>query len=102
MEWTREIYVLRDAAGDVLYVGCTIYLKVRLQTLPSQVPWWSEVADIRSYRVPEMRAGIEELAAIRALRPRYNRAGLTAAYCPPPGLGRTSIKSLKQRKAKAS
>jgi excinuclease UvrABC nuclease subunit len=82
----RTIYVLRDANGDVIYVGCTTDLKMRLKNLRCVVPWAQAIADVRSYEVADHRAAREELEAIVALHPVHNVQGVRLPYNPPVGL----------------
>jgi excinuclease UvrABC nuclease subunit len=76
----RTIYFLRNSDGDVLYIGCTFYLRNRLSNIRYHKDWWTEVTDVRFYEVDDDRAADEELAAIEHFRPRYNKHGVTIGY----------------------
>lgn len=85
------VYRLYDAEDTLLYIGITTDTDVRWQAHSSTRKWWPEVArkDVQWY---EARADAEaaEVAAIRAEKPRYNRAH--ADYHPPLG---TSVRDLR-------
>jgi hypothetical protein len=79
----RTIYFLRNAAGEVLYIGCTYNLRSRLYNIRRNKLWWSDVADLRFYDVPEELAADEEQAAISHFRPLHNQQGVTKTYRKP-------------------
>lgn len=68
-----HLYLMRDAAGEPIYVGISDNLPLRLRVHRSQSPWFHEVAEIESYPC-DSRADAEELevCAAAAYRPRHN------------------------------
>jgi predicted GIY-YIG superfamily endonuclease len=70
------VYRLFDAAGALLYVGCTHDPKKRLRSHARKQPWWPEVARVdHSHPMPLGAARRLESIAINAENPRYNVAG---------------------------
>lgn len=67
------IYLMRDAAGDPIYVGISDNLPLRLRVHRTQSPWFHEVAAVETYPCGS-RDEAEELesCAAAAYRPRYN------------------------------
>lgn len=69
----HTLYRLFNAEGDLLYIGHTGDLTVRLRCHKSDKAWWSEVSRIESVEHWPKEAAIEaERAAIRSESPRYN------------------------------
>ena len=72
----HQVYILRNADEDVLYVGVTSNLKNRLRAHSRIKPWWSEVSPERtttSEPIAWELALTSEEHYIRTLSPRYNR-----------------------------
>lgn len=68
------IYRLRDASGELLYVGCTVIsLRSRLVQHGRMQPWWSDVAEV-TYEMclSDVHALYIEWQAINTENPRYN------------------------------
>lgn len=71
------VYRLYSESGDLLYVGATKNLRVRMTQHRTDKAWWPEVAEQRTIIAAfetEEDAAIAEFAAIRGERPRYNVA----------------------------
>lgn len=72
-----HVYVLRDAAGIVLYVGQAVDVEARLFITPQShrfdKEWWGEVAtaDVYTYRLRDYDEG--ERWLIQDLHPIYNK-----------------------------
>lgn len=72
----HQVYVLRDRAGTVLYVGVTSALKQRLATHKRTQPWWSDVDPGQTTATPPAPwedAITAEERFIRTLRPLHNK-----------------------------
>lgn len=72
---TPEIVVYRlfNVEGDLLYIGQTGDISVRLRNHKHDKPWWDEVAEMRTTPYLSKGAAVEaERVAIREERPRYN------------------------------
>jgi hypothetical protein len=68
------IYRCFNAAGELLYIGCTIRYNARIKSHAATTPWWSEVADVtREVFGNELEARKAERLAIRNEAPKYNR-----------------------------
>lgn len=68
------VYRCFDAAGRLLYVGCTVELTARKRGHELQSAWWSEVAEIRTEAFSDItKAHIAEARAIRSEQPLYNK-----------------------------
>lgn len=69
------LYIFRDSAGAVLYVGCTAYLGRRMTAHHGDKAWWAEIATVEAQVYPNRASGrIAEIAAIREHLPRYERS----------------------------
>lgn len=72
-----DIYVLRDHAGDCLYVGQTTQLSARLHKHARTQPWWPEVATVEveqvSIGLSRTPALVREAELMIALQPRHSR-----------------------------
>jgi hypothetical protein len=67
------LYRLYSSTGDLLYVGNTDHLKVRLAAHAKEKPWWPEVARKTVEWHPSKREAEDaETQAIHAERPAYN------------------------------
>ncbi|GAA2351039.1 GIY-YIG nuclease family protein [Glycomyces rutgersensis] len=74
------MYRFFDADGTLLYVGITDNLPRRMQNHIDQKPWWGRVTNISTEFFPNRDAVLSaERDAIRAEKPRYNRAGMQRA-----------------------
>lgn len=74
-ERPHRVYVLRDRAGVVLYVGVSSQAQVRIRTHLREQPWRAEIAPSMTIVTDEMpwEAALElEQAAIQQLKPRHN------------------------------
>jgi hypothetical protein len=68
------VYHAFNAAGELLYVGVTCNLRVRLGAHRRETPWWGEVADVKHVGYDDRRvAERAEKTAIWREKPRYNR-----------------------------
>ncbi len=67
------VYRMFNAAGDLLYIGCTTRFIRRMTDHEHNRPWWSEVASIT---VEHFESGYQaakaEAVAIRSEAPRHN------------------------------
>lgn len=75
-ERPHVVYVLRDAAEAVLYVGVTSNLTQRLRSHRNEKAWWGEVAPERTLTSGSMTfedALAAEQEYIQSLAPRHNR-----------------------------
>ncbi len=73
------VYRVYDAAERLLYVGASKSALTRAMQHAATKDWWPEVATIRvTWHPTPAAAAVEELRAIDAERPLYNRSGLTA------------------------
>lgn len=69
------LYRLFDAAGDLLYVGITNNVKVRMQGHRADKRWWPEVVEKRITWYPNRPdAAAAEDRAIKTEDPRYDRS----------------------------
>jgi DNA-binding XRE family transcriptional regulator/predicted GIY-YIG superfamily endonuclease len=69
------VYRLYDAERNLLYVGCTKDLAVRLKIHARNSEWWPEVAETESNTYPSAESAAKaETAQIKALKPRHNSA----------------------------
>lgn len=76
------LYRLYSHAGDLLYVGITDHLKIRLTAHAKEKPWWPEVARKTVAWYPTKREAEDaEARAIRDEHPAHNIAE------PVPGTG---------------
>jgi hypothetical protein len=74
------VYIARDIAGVVLYVGSTGNLSVRKRDHARDKAWWDEVADIETIETENRAAAYDlERRTILNLNPKYNRRGSTPA-----------------------
>jgi hypothetical protein len=82
--WVRErtlhtIYTLRDAAGEVLYIGCTAYWPGRLSA-HRRKEWWHLVDSIETEEVyGRSPATLRELELIHLHEPPHNDQGTEKA-----------------------
>ncbi len=68
----HTVYRFYNAAGDVLYVGCTAYLPYRLEQHKLDKPWWTEVARVEWDQFDtKAEAYRHEHALILELKPRH-------------------------------
>jgi predicted GIY-YIG superfamily endonuclease len=69
------LYRLRDASGELLYVGITRDWPTRMTQHQREKPWWSDVSAVELVRVLGTRQQIEaiEKAVIKSERPTYNK-----------------------------
>lgn len=69
--WT---YVVRDAAGQVLYVGCTVNPLGRMrQHKATRTSWWADRATVYWREYPDFNAArAAEADLIRTLQPLHN------------------------------
>lgn len=75
------LYRLRNASGDLLYVGISVDWRRRLRQHRRSQPWWSQVADVHLELHPTWRdASWAEGDAIRQERPTYNVAPGSACH----------------------
>lgn len=75
--YRHTVYLHRDAAGDVLYVGCTIDLTTRTRRHRRGSPWRDEIASVEIVaedmdRYPALDL---ERALIERYRPPHNYVG---------------------------
>lgn len=91
----RTVYVLRDAKGAPVYVGCTADVDGRLSGL-SRSKWWSDVDTVEGYPVRAAAAPDVERVLIALLAPTHNRAGRTTNYSRP-GMQRQSARKRAAR-----
>src|SRR5699024_924217 len=69
----HQVYVLKDKAGAVLYVGVTSNLKARVKDHRTRKPWWGDVAETTtSAPMPWVDALNLEEHLIRELSPLHN------------------------------
>lgn len=67
------VYRCYDAAGDLLYIGCTYNPPQRMHSHSLISAWFPEVAQVRLLVFPDRRTGfIKEREAIETERPRFN------------------------------
>lgn len=72
-ESVHYVYRLYDAAGELLYVGCTYDPRTRRSNHRLTTPWFSEVASFRLTVYPNRAHALEvERAVIAAEQPRHN------------------------------
>lgn len=70
---TAATYVVRDAAGGVIYVGQTSDPRERLATHRRDSAWWPEMASIEVHTHDTIQAMLaDERRLIRQHRPRFN------------------------------
>jgi len=69
------VYVMLNAAGDVLYVGQTGSFKLRMRDHERTKKWWPQVEKIVAYPCADadLRLCLEAVTILR-YRPRHNRA----------------------------
>lgn len=68
------VYRCYDAAGDLLYVGCTYNPVARREQHEKRSPWFADVATTRLTVFPTRKYGLaKEAEAILAERPKVNR-----------------------------
>ena len=69
------LYRLRDAFGELLYVGITRDWPTRMTQHQREKPWWSDVSAVELVRVLGTRHQIEaiEKAVIKSELPTYNK-----------------------------
>jgi hypothetical protein len=79
---TTKLYRFYDASGDLLYVGITGTLSVRMEAHRRESPWWreAEFVSIESYANWDFKpwsaeARKAESHAIRTEYPKYNKTG---------------------------
>lgn len=67
------VYRMRDAQGDLLYVGCSTQLPGRLQTHAREKGWWDDIAriDVEHFD-SHAEAVAAEVLAIAAEQPLHN------------------------------
>ena len=71
----HTIYVVRNAAGDVIYVGCTYDLASRMAS-HRYAPWWSEKATVETETRPDLYTALtRESELIREFDPPFNYIG---------------------------
>lgn len=71
------VYRLRDANGELLYVGISWSAAARIAAHRTSQSWWSEVATIDVEEFKSRGAALEaETRAIRTEHPRYNIQGV--------------------------
>ena len=67
------LYRITDNAGDLLYVGVTRNVALRVGQHGALQPWWDQVADIAVEVLPDRTTALRaEAEAIRREAPRYN------------------------------
>jgi len=81
------VYWLLDAEDNILYIGCTMGLKYRMQSHANTKAWWPSVASLaHTDRMPREEALRLERADIAELRPPHNSIRVyqrkTALTCP--------------------
>lgn len=82
---SHAVYIFRDAAGRVLYVGATGNLPQRLTFHGDSKPWFSEVASVSIEHFPNRGAALaREAELIEALTPPYG-GRRTVCHVPPCG-----------------
>jgi len=72
----HRVYVLRDHADTVLYIGVSSRVKTRVRSHTTSQPWRAEIDPARTVVMDEMpwEAALElEEAAIQKWQPKYNR-----------------------------
>jgi excinuclease UvrABC nuclease subunit len=78
LEMPHYVYRLYDAAGVLLYVGCTYDPRTRRSNLRLTAPWFKDVATFRLTIYPNRGHALQvERAVIAAEHPRYNVIGRT-------------------------
>jgi excinuclease UvrABC nuclease subunit len=71
--WPTYVYFLRDASGEVIYIGVTRQLANRRVAHEARSPWWSEVTSWRILGPFEHLAAYRvERDLIRETQPRHN------------------------------
>ncbi len=72
------VYRLRDAAGDLLYVGMTHSAMSRLAHHSTQKPWWPDVSTVDVEHIPSRaHAADAEAEALRTENPAHNIQGVS-------------------------
>lgn len=75
-ERTSRIYFLRDADGEVIYIGRSRDIDSRIKAHTTQSPFWAEVAAVEQSNLMTHGDAVEyEAQSIYRQRPRHNIAG---------------------------
>lgn len=71
-----DVYFMYDADGELLYVGISLCVPVRLEQHRRDKSWWQEVVRIEIEHHTHRRAALfSEKMAIRMRSPKYNVNG---------------------------
>lgn len=71
------VYLFRDEAGELLYVGVTSNFPLRIATHRAEREWWPQVAHVDTEQFPtRAAANVRETELIKAFHPRHNRTFL--------------------------
>lgn len=74
--WHYAVYAARAVDGEVLYVGRSGQLEIRLREHARAARWWGDVASLHVWLLPCAGQGKAfETERIKALRPRHNVVG---------------------------
>jgi len=72
--WLHVLYRLRDAAGELIYVGITNDIRARFYAHAREKWWWNQVASCEIEFWPtRLSLENEEVRVIQTEKPRYNR-----------------------------
>lgn len=75
------VYVMRNAAAEIIYVGMTADIKSRMRVHSSKSAWLGEVALIETHSCANRDEAAElEICAIAAWEPRHNVRHNPAAH----------------------
>lgn len=79
---SHAVYIFRDAAGRVLYVGCTSNLGQRLGFHGDSKAWFTEVSTVDVEHLPTRGAALErEAELIEDLNPPYGGGVRVCRWC---------------------
>lgn len=71
--YPHTVYLLSDASGDLLYVGCTMDVHRRIRQHRRTKAWGDSIASVRTVELPNLFLALAvEARAIISLRPRHN------------------------------
>lgn len=71
---TGTVYLCRNSAGAVIYIGQTLQPKTRMKAHRAKSEWWNETVDVEQLRVPASELHSTERALIAQHDPVYNIA----------------------------
>lgn len=77
------VYYAYGADDALLYVGTSVNPTARLGVHRRRSAWWAHATRIEVQWYPSSEAAsAEEYRVIRECNPTFNKAGISAAYCP--------------------